>query len=179
MFSKHLHIFFVNNKTSNVQTCIFKISIKHNDVGLCSTKRLYINGGMSVVQHSINNKRPMGQIAHRRKQFKSINTYNYIITLIRRRKNPSSWELNGSSFEHTLIPLHPRVLCVKFGWNWLSGSVGEDFYILSMYFRYFLVISSWKKVWLFIWANLNPLHPRMLYAKFGWNCHSGSGEVEF
>ena len=34
------------------------------------------------------NKRPMGHIAHLRKQLKSINTYDYIITLImRRRKN--------------------------------------------------------------------------------------------
>ena len=29
----------------------------------------------------------MGHIAHLRKQFKSINTYDYIITLIKRRKN--------------------------------------------------------------------------------------------
>ena len=34
----------------------------------------------------IKNKRPMGHIAHLRKQFKSINTYDYIITLIKRRK---------------------------------------------------------------------------------------------
>ena len=34
------------------------------------------------------NKRPMGHIAHLRKQFKSINTYGYIITLIKRRKKP-------------------------------------------------------------------------------------------
>ena len=32
------------------------------------------------------NKRPMGHIAHLRKQFKSINTDDYIITLIKRRK---------------------------------------------------------------------------------------------
>ena len=32
-------------------------------------------------------KRPMGNIAHLRKQFKLINTYDYIITLIKRRKN--------------------------------------------------------------------------------------------
>ena len=32
------------------------------------------------------NKRPMGHIAHLRKQFKTINTYDYIITLIKRRK---------------------------------------------------------------------------------------------
>ena len=40
---------------------------------------------------------------------------------------------------------------------------------LSMYFRYFLIISPWKGVWPFIWTNLNPHHPRMLCAKFGWN----------
>ena len=33
--------------------------------------------------------------------------------------------------------------------------------------------------WFFIWTNLNPLHPRMLYAKFGWNWLSGSGEEDF
>ena len=32
------------------------------------------------------NKRPMGHIAHLRKQFKSINTYDYIITLINLEK---------------------------------------------------------------------------------------------
>ena len=30
--------------------------------------------------------------------------------------------------------------------------------------------------WFFIWRNLNPLHQRMLCAKFGWNWPSGSGE---
>ena len=35
---------------------------------------------------SFKNKRPMGHIAHLRKQFKSINTHDYIITLIKRRK---------------------------------------------------------------------------------------------
>ena len=44
------------------------------------------------------NKRPMGHIAHLRKQFKSINTYDYIITLISRRKNPLS------SFENWIVP---------------------------------------------------------------------------
>ena len=33
--------------------------------------------------------------------------------------------------------------------------------------------------WFFIWRNLNPLHPRMLSAKFGWNWPSGSGEEDF
>ena len=126
-----------------------------------------------------------------------------------------------------LNPLHPRMLCDKFGWNWLSGSGEEFFLISSMYFHYFVIISPWKRagpfnlnklespspkdalcqVWLklaqwswrrrffnfvnvfslfrnylplvkggpFIWTNLNPLHPRMLCAKFGWNWPSGSG----
>ena len=41
-----------------------------------------------------------------------------------------------------LNPLHPRMLCAKFGWNWPSGSK-EDFLILSIYFRYFVIISHW------------------------------------
>ena len=36
------------------------------------------------------NKRPMGHIAHLRKQFKSINTYDDIIMLIKRKKKPLS-----------------------------------------------------------------------------------------
>ena len=38
-----------------------------------------------------------------------------------------------------------------------------------MYFHYFLIISPWKRAWPFIWTNLNPHHPRILCAKFGWN----------
>ena len=33
--------------------------------------------------------------------------------------------------------IHPRMLCVKFGWNWLSGSGGEDILISSIYFSLF------------------------------------------
>ena len=68
--------------------------------------------------------------------------------------------------------------CAKIGWYWLSGSREEDFLILSMYFRYLVIFSPWKRVGPFIWTNLNPLHPRMLCAKFGWNWPSGSGEED-
>ena len=78
-----------------------------------------------------------------------------------------------------LDPLHPRMFCAKIGWNWLSGSGEEDFLILSMYFRYFVIISAWKRVEPLIWTNLNPLHPRMHWAKFGWNWPNGSGEEDF
>ena len=50
------------------------------------------------------------------------------------------------------------------------------FLILSMYFRYFIIISPWKRAGFFIWTKLNPLHPRMLCAKFGWKWLSGSWE---
>ena len=48
--------------------------------------------------------------------------------------------------------LHPRMLCAKFGWNWLSGSGEEDFLISSMYFHYFVIISPQKKMGPFIFS---------------------------
>ena len=30
------------------------------------------------------------------------------------------------SFEQNLNPLHPRMICAKFGWNWPSGFGVED-----------------------------------------------------
>ena len=123
----------------------------------------------------------MGHIAHLRKQFKLINTYDYIITFIKRRKKNITKLMRIYWFFiwRNLNPYHPRMLCAKFGWNWPSGSWEEDFLISSMYFRYFVIISPWKRTGPFIWRNLNPLHPRMLCAKFGWNWPSGSWEEDF
>ena len=42
------------------------------------------------------------------------------------------------------------------------------FLISSMYFRFFIIISLWKKTGPFIWTNLNPLHPRMHCTKSSW-----------
>ena len=97
-------------------------------------------------------------------------------------------------FEQTWIPFIQR--CFVPSWNRLSGSYfvnvfslfrnsfeqtwisffvtsrnswEEDFKTLSMYFPYFVFISPWKRVWPFIWTNLNPLHPRMFCANFDWN----------
>ena len=74
---------------------------------------------------------------------------------------------------------HPRVLCAKLGWNWPSGSREQDFLNTSMYYRYFVIISPLNRMWPFIWTNLNPIYPRMICAKFGWNWPSGSGEEDF
>ena len=56
---------------------------------LCSTtvvKVLYCFNTCCDTSTLILNKRPMGHIAHLKKHLKSINTYDYIITLINRRK---------------------------------------------------------------------------------------------
>ena len=52
------------------------------------------------------NKRSMGHITHLRKQFKSINTYDYIIRLIKTRKENiiNFMRIKGSSFKQTSIP---------------------------------------------------------------------------
>ena len=57
----------------------------------------------------------------------------------------SSWQKAWPFIRTNLNPNHARMLFAKFGWNWPSGSWEEDFIILSMYFRYLVIISPWKK----------------------------------
>ena len=64
---------------------------------------------------------------------------------------------------------HPRMNGAKFFWNWPSVLEKKYFFISSMFFRYFVIISSWKRTEPFIGININPLYPKMLCAKFGWN----------
>ena len=66
----------------------------------------------------------------------------------------------GPPFEQNRI-LSPKMLCAKIGWYWLSGSGEEDFLISSTHFRYFVIISLWKRVGPFIWRNLNPFYVTM------------------
>ena len=75
-----------------------------------------------------------------------------------------------------LTPHHLRMLCAKFGWNWPGGSGEEDLKNLAMFFCYYVIISYLERTWPFFWTNLNPHHPKMLCAKFGWNWPSGSGD---
>ena len=85
----------------------------------------------------------MAHIAHLRKQFKSINEYDNIITLIKRRKNNiiNLMRIYLFFIWTNLNPLHLKMFCAKFGWNWLSDS-GENILISSMYFHYFIIISA-------------------------------------
>ena len=43
----------------------------------------------------------------------------FVIISLRKRTGPLIWII--------LNPLHPRMHCAKFSWNWLSGSGKEDF----------------------------------------------------
>ena len=80
-------------------------------------------------------------------QFQSSNTFPqsfvFAITLIKRRKNNKK--------EH----------------EW------------SLFVKIWIPFTLLKRAWPFIWRNVNPLHPRMLRVKFGWNWPSGSGENIF
>ena len=84
----------------------------------------------------------------------------------------------GPSFEQSWLPFTQGCIVpslVEFG----PVGLEKDFLISSLYFCHWVIISPWKRVGSFIWTNLNPLHPRMHCAKFGWNWHSASGEVDF
>ena len=59
-------------------------------------------------------------------------------------------------------------------WFWRSR-----FFIFVNVFFYFVINSPWKRVWPFIWTNLNLFNPRMLCAKFVWNWPSNSAEEDF
>ena len=66
-------------------------------------------------------------------------------------------------------PLPKEALCQV----WLKLTQWfHRFLISSMYFRYFIIIFSWKRMWPFVSTNLNP----RLCAKFSWNMSSGSWE---
>ena len=107
----------------------------------------------------------------RRKFFKFVNVFSQF-----RKYLPL--EKGGALHFNKLESLTPKELCAKFGWNWPSGSGEKDFLILSMYFLRFLKYLPMEKGGPFIWTNLNPLHPMMLCAKFGWNWPSGSGQKD-
>ena len=67
------------------------------------------------------------------------------------------WKVRGPSYEHILFSITQGCIVPSFDWNWPSGSREEDFSILSIYFRYFVIISPWKRMRPFIWTNLDYL----------------------
>ena len=77
------------------------------------------------------NKRPMGHIAH---LFQSINTFaqsiDYAITL--RKKIISFWRIKRLLIHKNLNPLHKKIQCAKFDWNW------------SLHLRMLFAMFGWK-----------------------------------
>ena len=48
------------------------------------------------------------------------------------------------------------------------------YYMASLRHRNFAIISLWRKIHGLYFKKLNPLHPRIFSAKFGWNWSCGS-----
>ena len=85
----------------------------------------------------------------------------------------SPWKKQGPLFEQTWIPYTQECFVpslVKIGPVVLEK--------MSIYFYYFPIICPLGRAWSFILTNLNPLHPVILCAKFGWNWPCGSGEED-
>ena len=99
------------------------------------------------------NKRPMGHIAHLRKQFNSINTYDYHnVNWEKKKPNHENWmvlHLNKLEFPSSKIQMHSAI----FGWNWPSGSGADDFSISALYFRYLANYSPWTRSVPIIYLN--------------------------
>ena len=110
------------------------------------------------------NKRPMSHIAHLRKQFKSINTYDCIKTLIKRRKKTLT---NSLVLHLKKTPLHPKkspspkdALCQDWlklaQWFWRRGFF--NFVNVFSLFRYYLPLEKklcqvWMKLTQWFWRR--------------------------
>ena len=81
----------------------------------------------------------------------------------------SPWIMESSSTEQTCIPFTQGCFVPSLVEIGLLGLEKRIFLILSMYVCYIIIFFPWKRAWPFIWINLNPLYPRMLCTKFGWN----------
>ena len=63
---------------------------------------------------------------------------------------------------------------------WLKSSQYgvPEMKILKFHEFNFAIIYPMKRMWSLMWTNWNPLHPRMICAKVGWNWPCVSGEKE-
>ena len=80
----------------------------------------------------------IGMVVHEKKIFKFCQCSSSILLL-----SPFGKE-QGPLFEKEMNSLHPRMLCVGFGWNWPSGS-GErflDFFNVLLLFHYYLPLQE-------------------------------------
>ena len=103
------------------------------------------------------NKTPMGHIAHLRKQFKSLNKYDYIITLIQRIKKKTYENLLVLHLNKLESPTPKDALCQDWlklaQWFWRRRFLN----FVNVHFHYFIIISPLKRAGPFSGTNLNPL----------------------
>ena len=100
--------------------------------------------------------------------FKILSMYFCYFVIISHWKRAWPFIFTQGCLVPSLVEIGPVVLEKKF-----------FFKISSVYFRYLVITTPWKRAWPFILTNLNPLYPRMLCTKFGWNWPSGSWEEDF
>ena len=86
----------------------------------------------------------------------------------------SPWKSEALHLKILKSPSPRDALCLVWfklaQWFW-----GRRFLNFVNVFSLFSNNLPWKREGPLIWTNLNPLYPRMLCAKFGWNWPSGSG----
>ena len=117
-------------------------------------------------------------------EFKSINTKLWLYQkskrwFVKEKSNNILFIIKWSLFIKPWVPFIYGCLMQSLVEIDLMVLQQKTFLDLVIVFRYFVTISPWKRAWPFIWTHLNPLYPRMLCAKFGWNWPCGSGEEDF
>ena len=73
----------------------------------------------------------------------------------------SPWKIVGPSFEHTWIPFTQRWLVLSLVDTGPVVMKKKSFKICQCIYRNFVIIPSLKRLWPFVWTNLNALYPRM------------------
>ena len=98
--------------------------------------------------------------------------------VISRFRNYLAFEKGGALHLNKLVsPSHKDALCqvwLKFTQQFWRRRFLNFVHVFSQFLNYLPL----GRVGSFFWTNLNPLHPRMLCVKFGWNWPSGSEEDE-
>ena len=111
----------------------------------------------------IHDKRPKGQTAHLRKQFKSIKTYDFIISLIKRCKNQVTvYKLESPTPKYPLCKIWLKLA------QWFRRRIFLNFVNVFLLFCNYLPLEKGRALHLNKLV-LNSLQPTMLCAKFVWN----------
>ena len=122
-------------------------------------------------------KRPMGHNAHLRNNSNGQSLFLYRVLIKREKWLSPFWELKVLIFLKVESPLPKDALChvwLKWIFRRFKKKFDKEFSLFCFYLPF-------QKGLIFIWANFNPLHPRMPCTKFGcnWLNTSSSGKKDF